>query len=400
LALTTAFLFVAGCGESAKPTTASPKTAAAFWPQPPDEPRIQFLTTYNAASDVKEKKSTSGLSDLLYGKDKEQDLGISKPYGVAMHDGKLYVCDLRGYGILVLDLKKKESRLMGAQGQGQVKRPVDIAVAPDGTKYVADLRRAEIVVFDAAERYVRAFGSADFNPVGLAVSGDELFVVDSKAKQVKVLNRQTGQVLRAFGKEGPDDGQFIQPLSITVDKQGNVVVTDVLRCRVQKFTKDGTFVSGFGRMGDRPGDFFRPKHVRVGSDGTTFVVDAAFNNVQAFDEEGKVMGYFGSLGTHPGAMDLPAGLFISEDPRDIELFASQIHPDFQAERLVIVTNQFGTQKVSVYAAGHLKPGKTAAGLMSTISNTAGLATTNEPQDILSKLSQPATQPATLPASNR
>ena len=55
-------------------------------------------------------------------------------------------------------------------------------------------------------------------------------------------------------------------------------------------------------------------------------------------------------------MYLPAGVCVHEG--DLDLFKNKIHPAFQAERLILVTNQFGHNKVSVYAMGHLEPGKT------------------------------------------
>ncbi len=141
-----------------------------------------------------------------------------------------------------------------------------------------------------------------------------------------------------------------------------MVVCDVYKSRVQTFTRDGKLLSAIGQAAHRPGDFVRPKHLGVDSNGLLYVVDAAFNNVQIFDEVGKVMMFFGSVRAFPGAMDLPAGVFVDEDPADIALFKQYIHPAFDAERLVIVTNQFGDSKVAVYAQGHLKPGKTLADL--------------------------------------
>jgi hypothetical protein len=125
---------------------------------------------------------------------------------------------------------------------------------------------------------------------------------------------------------------------------------------VQKFGPDGSFLLGFGSPGNRPGNFVRPKHLAVGSDGQIHVVDAAFNNVQVFDQQGKVVGFYGAAGRHPGAMDLPAGLDIVE--QNLELFGKFIHPAFQAERLIIVSNQDGGQKLTVYAMGGLKDGFT------------------------------------------
>jgi hypothetical protein len=77
-----------------------------------------------------------------------------------------------------------------------------------------------------------------------------------------------------------------------------------------------------------------------------------------FDQVGRPLTFFGSAGSHPGAMYLPAGITVHEG--DLDLFQQFVHPAFKAERLIIVSNQFGTNKISVYAFGQLAPGKTVA----------------------------------------
>ncbi len=343
-----------GC-ESAVPAAAEKKYA--FWPPAPDTPRVQFLTSFQKASDNRISQQGK-LDEFLYGKENKDDLPILKPYGVAWWDGRIYVTDLRGTGIVVLDLKKRETRLMGSRGTVQIKRAVDICIAPDGTKYVADLQQNAVLVFDSNERFVKIFTATDLHPAGVAIRGEELFIADIEASVIKVVDAASGQLRRTIGGPGTEDGKFGKPLALTHDAQGNLYVVDVLKCRVQKFNPKGEFLLGFGQVGARAGDFVRPKHMAVTADGTLYVTDAAFNNVQAFDEQGLVMGYFGALGDFPGAMDLPAGLAVVENPADIQLFAAYIHPDFQAEKLLIVSNQFGPNKVAVYAQGQLRPGKT------------------------------------------
>jgi DNA-binding beta-propeller fold protein YncE len=383
VALTILTMLLTGCA-SEKPVA---KKAAikqyAFWPEPPDEPHIQFLVAYNSSRDIAPAKT--GFEEAIYGKDQEQALDVSKPYGVAMWNGRIYVSDIRGRGVIVLDIRKKETRVMGAGGAGAVSKASDIAVASDGTKYVVDLTQNAIVVFDADERYVQTIAMNNARPVGICVYKDLLYVADFKGQIVRVFNRYSGQELRTIGEAGGDDGKFIQPIKVATDKDGNVFVADVMRCRVQKFSPDGQLLHAFGQSGNRPGDFVRPKHLAVGSDNILFVVDAAFNNVQMFDEEDKIMMYFGSAGPHPGSMNLPAGLAINEG--DLDLFQDYIHPAFQAERLIVVTNQFGDAKVSVYAMGHLKPGKTLA----DISNSR--AKVNKGVEPEKSTTQPATAPA-------
>jgi DNA-binding beta-propeller fold protein YncE len=386
----------AGCGPTEAPAPEKP-TRFVFWPKPPDEPRVQFLTAFSKASDVRiNSEAGNKLKDFLYGKEAEQDLPIVKPYGVAFWDGRIYVTDLRGTGIMVLDLKKKQTRVMGATGEGALKHAVDLCVGPDGTKFVADMQLNAVMVFDAGERFTKSFTSADLNPVGVAIHGNDLYVADYNARLVKVLDATTGKLRRTIGTPGVggEDNQFVRPLAVSVDAAGNVYVVDVLKCRVQKFSPSGELLLGFGQTGNRAGDFVRPKHMGVASDGTLFITDAAFNNVQVFDEQGLVVGFFGGGGDYPGAMDLPAGLALVENPADIALFAGYLNPDFVAERLAIVSNQFGPNKVAIYAVGHLKPGRSVADL-----NASRIEIKEAPADSDLSNTGGTTRPATRPVDS-
>jgi DNA-binding beta-propeller fold protein YncE len=375
-----AALLLTGCSSQPKSKSVSNRIYS-FWPAAPDEPHVQFLAAFNSSQDV--ATARSGLQDAIYGREPQQIHAINKPYGVRLWNGRLYICDVRGTGITVLDLRKRQTRVMGATGSGTISRAVDLCITPDGTKYVVDAAQRTILVFNADERFVAQFPLGDSSPVGIAAAGERLYVTDFKSANVKVLDRSSGKLLRTIGERGGEDGQFIGPLAVAVDKDGNVYVSDTIRARVQKFSPDGKFLLGFGEPGDRPGNFVRPKHLGIGSDGHIHVVDAAFNNVQVFDPEGRVVGYYGAPGNHPGAMDLPAGLDLIES--DLDVFAQYLHPAFDAERLIVVSNQFGPQKVSVYAMGHLKPGKTVADLAPTRASVA--------EGTLAAAPQPATQPS-------
>lgn len=355
-------LAAAGCAGSSPAKAAKPSPATgsyAFWPQFPDDPRIQFVKSFSSSEDVAPAKSND-LEKIVFGKDVTQSELIDKPYGTAMRDGKIYVCDMRGKALTVLDLKKRQTRLVGVTGVNQLQHPVAVAVADDGMIYVADNERGSIFVFDAAERYSAVMGFPKFKPVGVAVHGDRLYASDLAGQCVVVFDRRTGNKIGTIGSVGDEDGQFRTPLGIATDKAGNVYVVDMMRCRVQKFSPDGKLISAFGSLGDYAGTFARPKHIAVDSDGVVYVVDASFQNVQMFDDQNRILMHFGAAGSFPGAMNLPAGIAVCED--SVGLFADQAHPGFAPKRLVLVTNQFGPEKVSVYLRGDLKSGYTAKDL--------------------------------------
>jgi hypothetical protein len=355
-----AIVLLGGCASQPKAPAADGKPAA-FWPPYPDEPRVQYLASYDKSTDVQAAKS--GLDQLIYGKEREQVLAVNKPYGIKMYKGRFYVCDLRTALVTILDLRKHQTLVIGKGDADKMITPSDITIAEDGTKYVADGGKQGIFVYDANDRYVTTFVAKDVKPVGVAVYQDELYVCDFTGQRVVVMNRKDGQITRTFGGPGMQKGKFIRPLGIAVDSQGFVYVVDVMKCELQKFDREGKVVTSFGTASANVGGLIRPKQVAVDREGTIYVVDAAFQNVQLFDQNGKLLTYFGSAGTHPGAMDMPAGICVSDD--DMDLFQGFVHPAFQAQRLVIVTNQFGANKVAVYAFGHLRDGRTVADIKSS-----------------------------------
>jgi DNA-binding beta-propeller fold protein YncE len=249
---------------------------------------------------------------------------------------------------------------VGVSGNVTLKHPVAVAVGDDGQIYVADNSHGAILVFDASERFSRAIGHEKFKPAGVAVFGNRVYATDMTSQSVEAFDTATGQRLAAFGTVGDGDGQFRLPLGVATDSKGDVYVADMMRCRVQKFSPDGKFLMGFGEMGDFAGAFVRPKHLAVDSDGVIYVVDAGFQNVQMFNASGKLLMHFGAAGGHPGSMYLPAGIAVSDDAPD--MVEGLTHPGFKTKRTIVVTNQFGLNRVALYAMGGLREGFTAADL--------------------------------------
>lgn len=340
-----------------------------FWPLAPDEPRVQFVKAYRSGLDLSGRRQ-SGFGDMIFGTESEDISAIEKPYGVEIANGRVYVCDIRRPALTVLDIAKEQVRLIGTTGVNRLAHPVDVSIADDGRIYVADNERRAVVVYDPNERYADTFGVDGWKPVSLKAHGDRLYVCDLESQRVVILDRRSGSVLGEFGKAGGGDGEFRVPIGVDTDRDGFVYVSDMMGCRVQKFTPDGSFLAGFGELGDYAGSFARPKQLAVDNDGIIYVVDAAFQNVQMFNDEFALLMSFGAAGDFPGALNLPVGVSVTDTK--IDLFKDLFHPGFEPHRVIAVTNQFGPQKVSVYALGRRKDGWTVAQLHQSSSAKAGV----------------------------
>ena len=344
-----ALALVAGCGSPSR--TDEPLL---FFPAPPAEPRVQFLTWASGADEVEAAKGS--FESFILGEEPAVKRAINKPYGVAVRDGVVYVCDTKGLSICRMDFKNQTYSVFGVRGPGRVRKPINIAIDALGYKFVVDPVRKQIVIFSPTDKYVSAFDVPEpCRPVDVAIYHNELYVLDNDDTcQIVVLDRSTGEVLRTFGEPGGEPGQFKIPNSLCIGPQGYLYVSDTHNWRIQKLTRNGDPVWVKGSPGVTLGRFSRPRGIRVGPDGVIYVVDGATEIVQMFSPDGEILMRFGGPGDAPGALALPSMLAI--DTTSLPHFQRYIHKDFNAEYLLFVVSQYGLRLINVYALGSFPEG--------------------------------------------
>ena len=327
------------------------KPMSIFFPPAPELPRVEYLTSLSGSKDV---ATQSAFNRFVVGE--MQDVKLDKPYGVAIFDGKIYVCDTNAT-VVVFDLKRKVfGALKGAAGPGKLLQPINISIESDGTKYVADPGRSQVVVFDRNDDYVKAYGQEGvWRPVDAVSYEGYLYVADVSNSLVKVFDKQSGEMVKVIGDKGEPSERLDRPTNLAFDAAGDLYVTDFSRFQVVKFDRDGHFKATFGVPGDGPGHFARPKGIAVDRTGCLFAVDAAFNNVQMFNRSGHVLMFFGEGGKDPGTFMLPAKVALDYD--NLEYFRELFGAGFQVDYLILVTSQFGPNAITVLASGHQR-GKT------------------------------------------
>lgn len=354
IVVTTLLLAAAACatGQSDSSPAPSPEDLLVVYPLPPDPPRIQFLTAYSGEQDVVEPKGRSFLDALIGAEDEEEKFkSFNKPYGVAIHDGVIYVCDSMLPGLDVLDLNEETFEYFIPQGPGELRKPINCTLDGDtGDLYVADVDRRQIVIFDSAGVYKDAVGEdRELQPTDVFVDGQNLWVLDLQGQAVHVYDKSTRSRLRSF-PDRESKGALRQPTNLWV--QGDrVYVSDFGDFSVKVYSLEGEFVQRLGSYGTGLGQFTRPKGVSVDRDGNVYVVDAGFENVQVFDREGELLMFFGGTYQGPGDMWLPAKVIIDYD--NLDYFRPLVHESFELRYLIFVTNQYGPDRLNVY--GFVEP---------------------------------------------
>ena len=346
LCLLATALFFSGCV-----TTPDPREEeAVFFPDPPSPPRLQFLRSYTTSKDI--EKGASAFDSFLTGAT-DRGIHLIKPYGVAIEDGKIYVCDSQ-VTVEVFDLKAKDFyQMKGARGLGKLLQPLNITIDDAGNRFVADPVRGEVVMYDAGDSYVRSYGGGyKWKPVDLATLEGLLYVVDSENREVKVFDIETGETIRALGRSNKPEENLGLPTNINIGADKRLYITDSGRFQVVIYDRDGHQLDTIGKPGANLGHFARPRGIALDQKGLVYVVDAAFENVQIFKPDGQLLLFFGGSGRGPGNLFLPADVIIDYD--HIEYFQQYADPSFEIDYLVIVTSQFGERLINVYGYGKEK----------------------------------------------
>ena len=312
-------LFVACVSTTTKPpkdpTDARPEDpyAKVVFPPPPDDPKIRLVEIISGRADVeaesKLKKSLLGASPMA------RFDNLKKPFAVEYdRKGRLLVTDTTLGVLLRFDRKERKMDVFGTTGAVPFKLPLGIGLAEDGTIYVADAGQQKVIALDEEGSLLKVYGKAGelTNPTDVAVSPDGklLYVSDSKAHRIVVLDRQTGETVETFGKRGNGEGEFAWPTSLVFDREGNLYVVDQINSRLVVFDSSGEVLDEFGQLGVGFGSFVRPKDVAVDDDGWVYVTDAAFNNAQIFDDSLRLLTFVGDGGTGPGRFRLAMGIAV------------------------------------------------------------------------------------------
>lgn len=212
--------------------------------------------------------------------------------------GNVYVADWGNSRIQKFDSKGQFLAKWGARGSGdsQFLNLISITVDREGYVYVLDSVRADIQKFDSKGQFLakwggKGTGDGQFNFPAFLTADDQghLFVVDGFNNRIQKFD-SSGQFLTKWGTPGQGDGEFsfisgeygVGLGAVAAGEGDNIYVADYSNNRIQKFDNKGQFLAKWGAEGIGDGQFIHPVSLTVDLEGNIYVADFGNNRIQKF----------------------------------------------------------------------------------------------------------------------
>jgi sugar lactone lactonase YvrE len=381
------------------------KGLGACYKEPPDAELGKCMTIKQAKSaSNKYKKKLSGKCEDKDGDGVKAGEACDPPVDCDDGDPKVKpgateVCDLKDNncdGVINENQKKCVGTVLGGKQEPVVQfmptMPAGVEVAPNGDVLVTDQHRI-YRIDQKNNKAVRMAGSnkpghddkkgkfATFDkPRGLAIASDgTVFVAECNNNCVRKLapdgqvSVYAGKCSNATNDTGLDEvgnwevARFWCPIDIAFDKDGSLLVVDMLNSKIKRISKDrkvslvagrggkeddeGYVVFGFSNGPALKAEFNEPAGISVGSDGTVYIADMKNNCIRTLKK--------GKAGTLAGACD-PKKKGHKDGPLAEALFNQPNSVELAADGTVWVTDTHN------HVIRKIKDGK-----VSTISGKAG-----------------------------
>jgi hypothetical protein len=298
------------------------------------------------------------LLRTLFGGPSPELTPLRRPYGLAAHDARLYVCDTQRRDVFVFDFEHDTFAQWSHSGV-ELQKPIAIRVRESGGIDICDTGRREVLCFTREGELVQAIGLAalqgggsqppeEFVPVGVADGPNGGLAILNAAESRVELVGVDGEFVGSWSSLGSGPGQLYRPRAMTQAHSNHLLISDPMNRRVLMLDSAGKPAGHVGEPGDQPGYVADPRGLAVDDEGVIYLTDVALQRVQLFGSDGRFLMSFGQTddGTH---MPSPAGICV--DRSCLPYFRALVAPGFEAEQLIFVSNQVGPDKILVYAFG-------------------------------------------------
>jgi len=250
------------------------------------------------SGDLKIKKfDSNGNLIMSWGSIGSSDQKLQNPSGIFVDARNVHVADKGNGRIVTYDT---DGNFLGFWGTSDIdsqslRNPDDIVLDSFGTFFIADTGWNKILKFDEFGKFVGEIKSlqtaaAKFSGSNSIISDDNMiFILVTKDNRILQFVNE-GNFVKSFGTTGEDDGKFLNPNSLAIDKHGSLFVADSGNHRIQVLDQNGKFLTKWGSFGTGYAQFLEISGLDVDSLGNVYTADSQANRILKFspDEEIKL----------------------------------------------------------------------------------------------------------------
>ena len=178
----------------------------------------------------------------------------------------------------------------------------------------------------------------------VAKDDDEITVYGVNSGDNTIIYNNSLLSIDIYGVDLPDEQRLNAPHGITANPEGRVLVADTNNDRIVELKDTGilSYMRSFGKKGDAPGEFISPMDVAMDSQGNFYVVDSGNNRIQIFSSEGILLNIWG--GENSISLSNPVSIVVT-DP--LERWS------YQKVGFAVISNDGGKELLKVSSDGAL-----------------------------------------------
>jgi DNA-binding beta-propeller fold protein YncE len=177
--------------------------------------------------------------------------------------------------------------------------------------WVLNANDPPVQVYSADGKLVNSWGQGLFKaPHHITIDRDgNVWITDYRVHTVRKFSPK-GELLLTLGtpdQPGADQTHFNMPTAAVVTPAGEVFVTDGYgNNRIMHFDAKGKFIKTWGKLGVEAGELSQPHSIGVDSKGRLYVGERNNCRIQVFDQDGKSLGQWRNLVNPWGIWITPA----------------------------------------------------------------------------------------------
>ena len=232
--------------------------------------------------------------------------GLAGPYGIAYNSQEMIVCERFVDKVSIFKIRgQRKIVTFGSYGDRPHEMIFPAGIATDDAENIYVSSEHKLQKFTSRGELIKCTGEkgkkeGEFDdPRGLTLYDNEVYVCDSDNNRIQIFDLDLN-FIRSIGSRGEGKGEFIKPLDIKFDTDGNMYVADWSNNgRVQVMYRSGQFIREFGEE-----KLQLPSGLHI-ADKYVYVSDLRWQCIAVYETSGQFVTSFGGLGVNKGAFNRP-----------------------------------------------------------------------------------------------